>query len=273
MNPFADLPDLDEKKSPNPFADLPDAAPSTAHALAAARPGLARGLLANLPGAPMDTLLNMADLSRAATGFIGGHLGLMSADQLPELINRENVPFSSAWNVKRIQDSGRSKLIDNPYPGDSLARVAYAGGQTAPMAMLSGGNPATLLRNMAGAATAGAAGQTAAEVGGGPEAQLLASFAAPAAGMKAASMGLAAQERVAQAKITNQVRDESIRQAKAAGLSIPPMEATPEAPGFINRAVTQIGQKIATEQQASAENVGTCVTVELPLRAAALQAA
>lgn len=60
--------------------------------------GFNRGAIQAL-GLPVDTVLNVADLATAGYGAIKGALG---GKDLPDTINREDIPGSSEWMLKKF---------------------------------------------------------------------------------------------------------------------------------------------------------------------------
>ncbi len=121
------------------------AAPPTAQDRAqAGAAGINKGFLANLPGLPVDTLLNVVDLAKAGGGYVGSKLG-MKPENLPMLTERSSIPGSSDWIAARERDAGMSKVIDPNRPEDAASRVLYAGGQGAAFPVPAAGVSSALL--------------------------------------------------------------------------------------------------------------------------------
>lgn len=86
--------------------------------------GFARGLTADLAGVAGDTANNMANLLRAGFGYAGHKLGMLKAEDMPELVENKNSPFTSDWLAKN------TPLEDTGEEGYTAARIA---GGLAPM--------------------------------------------------------------------------------------------------------------------------------------------
>jgi hypothetical protein len=80
--------------------------------------GFARGLTADLAGVAGDTANNMANLLRAGFGYAGHKLGMLKAEDMPELVENKDSPFTSDWLAKNtpLEDVGES--------GYTAARIA-----------------------------------------------------------------------------------------------------------------------------------------------------
>jgi hypothetical protein len=249
----------DAPKSPGGY-ELIDTPPGTVtppagwfDRLQAGAAGVTRGAIANLPGIPVDTALNVADLARAAYGYGGSKLGLFPAGDAPQPLEHGEYPGSSEWIAK--QEREKLKLgpsIDPNRPDDLISRLAFAGGQGVAPALIGG--PTSGAR-AAGAATAGAASQVAAqgaqEAGLSPEMQVLASFA-PALGSPAAAVWGEQQHAKA---IARQTRDETkaqkFQQSVDAGYVFPPAQTNPT--GW-NKFTGGVGGKLAMQQDAALAN-------------------
>lgn len=70
--------------------------------------GFARSLTADLLGGFGDTANNIENLARAGYGYTGSKLGLLKADELPELREPKDAILSSDWLVKNtpLDDTG-----------------------------------------------------------------------------------------------------------------------------------------------------------------------
>lgn len=80
--------------------------------------GFARGLTADLAGVAGDTANNMANLLRAGFGYAGHKLGMLKAEDMPELVENKDSPFTSDWLAKNtpLEDTGEA--------GYTAARIA-----------------------------------------------------------------------------------------------------------------------------------------------------
>ena len=78
--------------------------------------GLARGLTADVLGAPVDAAQAAINLGLAGYGYIGNKLGLLKPDQMPSLL--ENSLGTSDWFAKN------TFLEDKNEPGYTLGRVS-----------------------------------------------------------------------------------------------------------------------------------------------------
>jgi hypothetical protein len=217
----------------------------------AAVAGVNRAGYSGILGMPVDTMLNVADLAKAGVGYVGGKLGLMKPDQLPQLTNREQMVGSSDWFANRARDVGIA--VDPPRPDDLTSRMLFAGGQGAMSALPFG--PKAGMSNIArnavlGASTQGA-GAGAAEMGADPATQVLASFMPGAALPVLARAGQGSIDRMAQIKADNAVRDASIAAAQKAGYVFPPSQVNPS---FLNKRAEGLSGKISTEQEAAVRN-------------------
>jgi len=91
-----------------------------------------RGMVAGSLGAPVDMATTVANLLIAGGGYAGHKMGLLS--QPPELIESRNVPGSSEWIGKKMQNAGvvspnRNALAE--FGMGLLSPVAYKGAQKA----------------------------------------------------------------------------------------------------------------------------------------------
>ena len=120
------------------------AAPSTKDYVAAVASGANRGVLTGLTGLPVDTMSNILDLAKAGAGYTASKLS--STGRVPEwaeLVPREEVPGSSAWIARKMEEGGLGPIIDNPVntPG---GRALHGAGSFAGQALVS---PATSAKN------------------------------------------------------------------------------------------------------------------------------
>ncbi len=144
--------------------------------------GINRAVLMQVPGLPVATAINVADLARAGYGYLGGKLGFLSADELPQLLDRARYVGSPEWIAARIESiPGGASMIDNPRPDLASARILNAGGNALGSAMT--GNPRAASMQFA----SGVAGQIANELGAPPALSITASMAPQAAAMSAAA--------------------------------------------------------------------------------------
>ena len=225
--------------------------------------GASLGVRATIPGFPVDRALDVVDLSRAFGGYVGNKLGMTSASEMPDLINRANVPFSGEWNANRVRASDKSTPewmpqflrgapIDNPYPDDPVAKASYAGGQAGASTLAFG--PTGGARNAALGYLSGVSGNVAEQAGLPPSGQLLASMAVPATVTTASRMAQTKLDRLAQAKIHNATRDENVTQARDAGYVMSPIDVNIHEPGMLNRGITMLGGKKAMQDAAALKN-------------------
>jgi hypothetical protein len=169
-------------------ADPPKSATTQDRAQAAAA-GVNKGALTALPGIPVDTALNVADLVRAGYGFVGNKLGMLKAADMPEPLDRKGYVGSSAWLQEQMRNAGAGRTIDPNRPDDTASRVLHSGGVAVGSSMAPGfkyTGPAQIAKDASMAAGAGVAGQTAAENSDNPALPVLASFM-PQVGTVAAS--------------------------------------------------------------------------------------
>ena len=130
-----------------------------------------RSALAGLPGLPVKAALDVADLARAAYGFTGSKLGLLSANDLPEPLDRAKYVGSPEWIAAQISRTPvGASLIQNPRPDSPAARILNAGGAATVGAIPGSGGQAVMQ------ALSGLLGQTATELGASPATSMLASM-------------------------------------------------------------------------------------------------
>src|SRR6185369_9877092 len=87
--------------------------------------GVNRAVMSNLPGLPVDTALNVADLAKAGYGFVGSKLGLIKPQDLPQLIDRATIPGSSEWIANKERGVGLGPTIDPNVPSDPISKGAF----------------------------------------------------------------------------------------------------------------------------------------------------
>lgn len=94
--------------------------------------GVNRAAYAFLPGLPVDTALNAADLVKAGVGYTTSKITGRAPPGWTEPFDRKNIAGSSDWiasKVNRGADAlGVRSPIDNPAPEDQAARILYSGG-------------------------------------------------------------------------------------------------------------------------------------------------
>lgn len=134
--------------------------------------GFNRSVLAGIPGLPVATALNVADLARAGYGYVGNKLGMLSPDEMPQPLERSHYVGSPEWIAQQIaaNDVGAA-AINNPRPDNATARVLNAGGSGIGAGMSA--NPSIAGMQFA----SGVSGQLATEAGADPAWALLASMA------------------------------------------------------------------------------------------------
>lgn len=89
-----------------------------------------RGLIAQTLGAPVDMATTLTNLVRAGYGYAGNKLGLLSANQMPDLIDPRNAVGSSEWIGKQLENGGFVSQNRNPVAetlAGLLAPAAYKG--------------------------------------------------------------------------------------------------------------------------------------------------
>lgn len=188
----------------------PKEAPSALSRAAAGAAGYNESVLAGIPGLPVDTALNVADLARAGYGYVGGKLGLIKPDNLPEPLDRSKYVGSSTWIANKIRDNGGGVFIDNPNPDDPASRFLNMTGRGASMARSPG--------QMIAGATAGGAQATADTLGYGPEGQIIASMLPQAAG---ATVRAGVKTGLAGGEQSRQQMRENLDTLRAAGVENP----------------------------------------------------
>lgn len=178
---FDDLPSLPGDERPKAknrppvydlnFDDIPSRPLSAMEGAGAFASGFNKSALAGIPGMPVKTALDVADLARAAYGFAGHKLGMLTPDEMPQPLDRQRFMGTPEWIAERIgsTDVGRA-AINNPRPDDPSARVLNAGGAGVAAGMSA--RPADAAMQFA----SGAAGQIAAENGASPEWAMVASM-------------------------------------------------------------------------------------------------
>jgi hypothetical protein len=94
--------------------------------------GVNRAGYALLPGLPIDTMLNVADLLKAGVGYTASKLTDKAPPEWTEPFDRKGIPGSSDWISSKINGGagalGVRSPIDNPAPQDAAARILYSGG-------------------------------------------------------------------------------------------------------------------------------------------------
>lgn len=101
-------------------------------------------MLASIAGIPADTLMNLADLGKAAMGFAYGHVTGKSVPSALEVGDRARVPFTADWFKNDIGPNGERQLRPAyrlEHPEDAASRYIAAAGSAVPATMM--GNPAT----------------------------------------------------------------------------------------------------------------------------------
>jgi len=149
--------------------------------------GFNRGAIQAL-GLPVDTVLNVADLATAGYGAIKGALG---GKDLPDTINREDIPGSSEWMLKKVR-AATPVIADPADPGSFAAAAGQGIGGSLPFAGMSANGPglvknAITNRQLAANAAMGAASGVGGKIGGdigGPQGAILGGML-PQAGLSA----------------------------------------------------------------------------------------
>lgn len=133
--------------------------------------GFNRSALTQLPGLPVKTALDVADLARAAYGYVGSKAG-MRPDQMPEPLDRSQYVGSPEWIAGKIgATNAGASLIRNPRPDSPAARLLNAGGGAVGAAMRA--SPQDIAMQFA----SGVTGQAASEAGASPEWAMVAGMA------------------------------------------------------------------------------------------------
>jgi hypothetical protein len=153
------------------FEDIPSRPLSAMEGAGAFASGFNRSALAGIPGMPVKTALDVADLARAGYGFVGHKLGMLSADEMPQPLDRSHYMGSPEWIADKIGSTNVGRAaINNPRPDDPAARVLNAGGSGVAAGLSA--RPADAAMQFA----SGAAGQIALENGASPEWAMVASM-------------------------------------------------------------------------------------------------
>lgn len=175
----------DTQGSGDPWADLeakyarqkPEAQPQAAPApknmgnpLTNFAQGFNRGAV-QTAGLPVDTVLNVVDLATAGYGALKGAFG---GKDLPELTNRENIPGSSEWMLKKVR--GVSPVLADPADPNSFSATMGQGvGSSVPFAGTASSGPGLvknaitnkqLAANLAMGAASGVGSKIGGDIGG-----------------------------------------------------------------------------------------------------------
>jgi hypothetical protein len=183
---FDDLPDEPRERKRGDwralsFDDLPSEALSAMQAGGALATGFNRAALAQLPGLPVKTALDVADLMRAGYGYLGHKAGFLEPEQMPEPLDRRRYAGSPEWIAAKIESNPYgAAAINNPRPDDPTARVLNAGGNAVGSAVTGNARDAAMQFG------SGVAGQVASELGASPEWAMVAGMA-PQTGTVAAA--------------------------------------------------------------------------------------
>lgn len=145
-------------------------------ALSSAASGFNKGMLANVPGFAMDTVLNVADLLKAGAGYTYSKATGNAPPEALDPYDRRNIVMSSAWLRDLL---GRNTVTERAINQNAEEFPAlHAGGQATASALamrgpqsLAGGGK-EVARTAAIAFPAAAAGQKVAEKSGIPEAAI-----------------------------------------------------------------------------------------------------
>jgi hypothetical protein len=144
---------------------------------AALAAGYNDSMLTGIPGLPVDTALNVADLARAGYGFVGGKLGLIKPENLPQPLDRSGYVGSSSWIHNKLNAAGAAPFIENPNPEDEISQVLNTVGRN--MAGVRTGKQASV------GAVSGLSQGVAQQADLSPEMQILASMGPQAVGAAA----------------------------------------------------------------------------------------
>jgi hypothetical protein len=159
----------------------PKPEPSTLSRVGALAAGYNDSMLSGLPGLPVDTALNVADLARAGYGYLGGKTGFLKPEDLPQPLERGKYLGSSAWIHDKLKAAGAAPFIENPNPDDPLSQFANTMGRNIAGAR---GPKQAVVGGLSGAAQGGAE-----QADLPPDMQILASMGPQAVG--AAGRGIA----------------------------------------------------------------------------------
>lgn len=181
---------LDDSNKPakGTYTLLPDEAPTPKPVglfdrIKAGVTGVNKGFYADLMGLPVDTVENVLDLGRAAVGTAAHAIG--QSQYAPDIPDRANIPGTSEWINKKINDVGMGAAVNNPNPQDQISRVIHTGGRVAGASILpapgltAAQQGANAVKGFVGGTAAGATGEVAPEWAGvaGMTPQLLAALA------------------------------------------------------------------------------------------------
>lgn len=144
--------------------------------------GVNRGVVAGLGGLPAKVGADIIDLGRAAYGYAGNKLGMLTPGEMPQPLDRSQVVMSPEWIADKLQGNRyTAAAINNPRPDSGTARTLNAGGHAVGTSMA--GRPADMAMQFA----SGTAGQLAAEGGASPEWAMVASMSPQVAAMAASA--------------------------------------------------------------------------------------
>jgi hypothetical protein len=233
------------------FDAPPEPPPATARERAqAAASGVNRGVLVNTLGLPVKTVLDVVDLGKAAVGTAKRAFGA-DVEAMPELIDRAKVPGSPEWLAGKIEAAGGGRMVAPDRPDDPASRYLHAGGQGVAAGMIAPQNAPQALASAAMGAGGAVAGEGAAQAGADPATQILAASVLPAA-TAAAAMRARAQVAGAPARDARAAQVGPLaRELQDAGYVFPPAQTNPSA---LNKTLSGISGKAATEQEASLRN-------------------
>lgn len=177
-----------QELSANPVAPLKGAAPLDATAedrVQAGASGINEGA-AGLAGLPMDTMLNIWDLGKAAIGTLQGEMTGGPPSDMFDPADRSGVPLSGQWNADRLNDIGVETQARRP--DDTASRYIHAGATGVPGALAGGGGVANTVRQVAAGVAPGVAYEGVGDLGGSQGQQSLIANALGIAGGHAASI-------------------------------------------------------------------------------------
>lgn len=200
--------------------------------------------IAGLPDAILNTPTNLLNLGKAAFG--AGATAFGRPDLAPELTPNPNLASRAMRAMGFTRDSAepanaRQRMIDTIVQGAVGTAIS----------------PASSGRQLATNAVTGALGGMASEgtqaATGNDALAMTAAMLTPSAVNAAGNRGRAAVDRAMLERRQNEVADATHADARRAGYVFPPAETNPS---FINKRLTSLAGKAATDQEAASRNQG-----------------
>lgn len=169
-------------------AAAPKVDPTTMDRVGAVTTGFNRGAITRMLGLPVDTVVNVIDLAKAAGGSAYTAITGKPVHDSMLPFDRSKIVGTGDWIEQKTRDAGAGVLIDLNHPDDAAQRVLHAGGIGVGGAVVGGrasGIPMTTSaagRNVLTAAAGSTAAAIANENGASPATQVLLAMAPQAAG-------------------------------------------------------------------------------------------